>query len=146
MARQISENFVAIPRRDATHIQKIAPGPPMAIAAAIPTILPFPTQEESAVASALKDLICPTSLPFSSLPPMFPTHSRNAIPNLRNCTPRRRMVIMIPTPKYTHNMIGPNRKLINVTNTPLIASVIHYLQFFVRLADTIVRSSGTILV
>ena len=44
--------MVAIPRNAATHIQKIAPGPPIASAVAAPAMLPVPTWAAIAVASA----------------------------------------------------------------------------------------------
>ena len=50
--KSTSENFVAIPRSAATHIQKTAPGPPSAIAPATPAMLPVPTVAASAVQTA----------------------------------------------------------------------------------------------
>jgi len=44
--------MVAIPRNAAIHIQKIAPGPPIANAVAAPAIFPVPTCAAIAVASA----------------------------------------------------------------------------------------------
>src|SRR5699024_3368639 len=48
----ISEYFVAIPNRATIHIQKIAPGPPKAIATGTPTILAAPIVEASAPVTA----------------------------------------------------------------------------------------------
>ena len=64
IARKPSENFVAIPRRAAIHIQRSAPGPPEStpMAVATPTIFPVPMVAESAVHSAAK-------LDISPLPP-----------------------------------------------------------------------------
>ena len=54
--------FVAIPKKAKTHIQKIAPGPPIAIAVATPTILPVPIVADIAKQRALKLLISPEPL------------------------------------------------------------------------------------
>ena len=49
--------MVAIPKNAITHIQKIAPGPPVRIAPEAPITLPVPTWAAIAVASAWKELI-----------------------------------------------------------------------------------------
>ena len=49
--------MVLIPKRADSHIQKIAPIPPMAIAVATPPMFPVPTCAATAVASAWKELI-----------------------------------------------------------------------------------------
>ena len=64
--------MVAMPKNALTHIQKIAPGPPEAMAVAAPAILPVPTCAAMAVASAWKEL-----RPFSVL---FPC--REKFPNI----------------------------------------------------------------
>ena len=43
-----------MPKKAATHIQKMAPGPPTFTAVATPTMLPVPTVAASATQSALK--------------------------------------------------------------------------------------------
>ena len=48
------KNFVDIPTIALTHIQKIAPGPPMEIATATPAIFPIPIVEDKAVVKAWK--------------------------------------------------------------------------------------------
>ena len=53
-----------MPNSAVTHIQKIAPGPPSAIAVATPARLPVPTWPESAVDSAAKGLISPAPSPL----------------------------------------------------------------------------------
>ena len=58
-ARMISENLVIMPTRAVTHIQKRAPGPPMAIAVATPTMLPVPISPARAVMSAFQGEISP---------------------------------------------------------------------------------------
>ena len=52
MPSTFSEKFVIMPRNAATHIQKTAPGPPMAMAAATPAIFPVPMVAANAVQSA----------------------------------------------------------------------------------------------
>ena len=47
-----SEYLVAIPRKPEIHIQKIAPGPPAAIAVATPAMFPTPTVPPSAMFNA----------------------------------------------------------------------------------------------
>ena len=58
-ARVASPNFVAIPNRPVNHIQNTAPGPPIPIAVAPPTILPVPIVAARAVARAAKPPISP---------------------------------------------------------------------------------------
>jgi hypothetical protein len=50
--RSPSEYLVAMPNRPVTHIQNRAPGPPMAMAAPTPPMLPTPTVAASATDSA----------------------------------------------------------------------------------------------
>ena len=47
-----SANFVAMPKRPARIIQKVAPGPPRVTAAPTPAMLPRPTVPETAEVSA----------------------------------------------------------------------------------------------
>ena len=54
-----SAYFVAMPKNAATSIQKSAPGPPVPIAVATPTMLPVPIVAESAVQSAPKLVTSP---------------------------------------------------------------------------------------
>ena len=49
--------MVAMPKKAMTHIQKMAPGPPVRIAPDAPTMLPVPTWAAMAVASAWKELM-----------------------------------------------------------------------------------------
>ena len=55
-------NPVAIPTSATTHIQNTAPGPPMVMAMATPTMLPVPTREASPTAKAWKEEIPPSFL------------------------------------------------------------------------------------
>jgi len=57
--------MVAMPKKAITHIQKIAPGPPVRMAPEAPTMLPVPTWAAMAVARAWKEL-----MPDSCLPPL----------------------------------------------------------------------------
>lgn len=52
IARKVSAYLVAIPKIPVIHIQKIAPGPPAAMAVPTPIIFPVPKVAESAVQSA----------------------------------------------------------------------------------------------
>ncbi len=49
-----------MPRKADIHIQKTAPGPPMAIAPATPAILPVPTVDAKAVQTAWKGVMAPS--------------------------------------------------------------------------------------
>ena len=49
-----------MPNKALTHIQNIAPGPPMAMAIATPAMLPMPTVLLMALIRAWKLLICPS--------------------------------------------------------------------------------------
>lgn len=62
MAKRPSAYLVAIPKKAAIHIQKRAPGPPVLMAVATPTILPVPIVAASAVARAAKLEISPSPL------------------------------------------------------------------------------------
>ena len=74
--------MVAMPKKAATHIQKIAPGPPEIMAVAQPVILPVPTWAAMEVATAWKELM--PSLPaFSPLRLKLPNRRLNPVPNLR---------------------------------------------------------------
>ena len=61
IAKDPSKNLVAIPTVALTHIQKIAPGPPIVRAMATPAIFPIPTVAAIALVRASKELICPGS-------------------------------------------------------------------------------------
>ena len=60
MASSASAYFVAIPTSPTTHIQKMAPGPPIVMAVATPAIFPFPIVADNAVISVLKLEISPS--------------------------------------------------------------------------------------
>ena len=88
--------MVAMPKKAMTHIQKMAPGPPVRIAPEAPTMLPVPTWAAMAVASAWKEvmpLFCAPPLSFR-LPKVF----FMASPKQRTCTKRVRMLYHRPTP------------------------------------------------
>ncbi len=73
MATTISAYLVHMPNRPDTHSQNKAPGPPRKIAVATPAMLPTPTVEASAVATAWNGRTLPSpppgwvSLPSTSL-------------------------------------------------------------------------------
>lgn len=75
-----SANFVPIPSRPDTHIQKTAPGPPEAIAVATPAMLPTPTVPPMATETAWKGVTSPSA----------PGARRNALPSVsRHIRPKR---------------------------------------------------------
>ena len=59
MARTPSWYFVAMPTTALTHIQKMAPGPPMTRAIATPAMLPIPTVAPITEVRAWTEEICP---------------------------------------------------------------------------------------
>ena len=84
-----------MPKKAITHIQKIAPGPPIRIAPEAPTMLPVPTCAAMAVASAWKELMpLLWRLPRSV---RLPKTRRIPSPKQRTCTKRVRMVYHSPT-------------------------------------------------
>ena len=89
--------MVAMPKKAAIHIQKMAPGPPMAMAVAAPARLPVPTWAAMAVATDWKELMpCLSArLPFRE---RSPKSMRTACPNLRIWMNFSRMVKYMPTP------------------------------------------------
>ena len=95
-ARVTSENFVAIPTRAEIHIQKTAPGPPIAIAPETPAMLPVPIEAASAVHIALKGETAPDLLSvfLKDLPAVF----FMMCPNLENWINPSRTLINRPTP------------------------------------------------
>lgn len=75
-------NAVAIPTNATIHIQKTAPGPPMATASATPARFPVPTREAIVILKAWNALIprrplCSTASSVMTL---------NILPNKRNWT------------------------------------------------------------
>ena len=83
--------MVAMPKKEETHIQKMAPGPPAAMAVAAPAMLPVPIWAATAVARDWKELIPPCVFAFleEKTPPnmaFMPSAQR------RTCTNRRRKV------------------------------------------------------
>ena len=59
MASTDSAYFVAMPTSAVIHIQNTAPGPPSAMAAATPTMLPLPMVADSAVISDWNGVMSP---------------------------------------------------------------------------------------
>ena len=89
--------MVAMPKKAASHIQKMAPGPPEIMAVAQPVMLPVPTWAAMEVATAWKELM--PSLPaFSPLRLMLPNSRLKPVPNFRTWMKRVRMVKMMPVP------------------------------------------------
>src|SRR5690606_6931447 len=69
MARVQVKYLVAIPTKADTHIQNIAPGPPMLIAKATPLKLPRPTVAATAEDKACREVMSPVALGSSYFPP-----------------------------------------------------------------------------
>ena len=88
--------MVAMPKKAMTHIQKMAPGPPVRMAPEAPTMFPVPTWAAMAVASAWNELMpCSCRPPRNDrLPKVFFIPS----PKQRTCINRVRTVYHRPTP------------------------------------------------
>ena len=97
-----SAYFVAMPNAAQTHIQKIAPGPPMRMAVATPPMLPLPTVEASAVDSAWNGVIVPSAAVVRSTMP--DSAKRTAAGNRRICTRPVAAVSSPPTMTSTSGM------------------------------------------
>src|SRR3990172_3988034 len=81
-----------MPRTPETQSQKSAPGPPRNRAVATPAMLPTPTVDARAVATAWNGVTLPSPPPCLV---SFPRTSRSAVHRCRNCTARVRRSIMI---------------------------------------------------
>ena len=69
--------------------QNSAPGPPRVMAVETPAMLPTPTVEASAVATAWNGVTVPAACVFVKT---LPSTSRSVFPSQRNWTPRVRIV------------------------------------------------------
>ena len=100
-----------MPKKAATHIQKMAPGPPVTRAVMAPTRFPVPTCAAMAVVRAWNELIpdLPAASPKSE---KLPKSLRQAIPNFETWTNPSRRVKNIPVPQRRgiRNFV-PQRKL-----------------------------------
>ncbi len=95
-------NFVAMPRKAVTHIQKRAPGPPQWIAIATPAMFPIPTVAESAVVRAWKWVTSPGSSGSS----YFPLVTATPWMKCRIWTKPSRRVRKTPTPRRQRTTKG----------------------------------------
>ena len=123
-----------MPKKALSHIQKIAPGPPEAIAVAAPAMLPVPTCAATAVASDWNELM--PSLPACSpCRRMLPNTALSPCLNLRTCTNLSRTVNQIPVP--------PSR-MIRITSFSHVLTVPtnEFSTFAISLAKSIVSPSG----
>src|SRR5688572_13494957 len=84
---------VEAPSKAMTHIQKIAPGPPKAIAVAVPAMLPTPMRPDSEI-----DRACHDDTPAADFSPF--TMSRSISPKPRICMKRVRIENHSPTPRH----------------------------------------------
>ena len=88
--------MVAMPKNEMTHIQNTAPGPPVRIAPATPTMIPVPTWAAMAVASAWNELMPPP--PFLPLSVRLPKTLFQPSLKQRTCTQRVLTLYQMPTP------------------------------------------------
>ena len=95
-ARVDSTKAVEAPKKAMIHIQKMAPGPPSAIAVATPTMLPVPTRPDKATQKASKEEMpcCWPSADFSA----EAKSERIINPKRRTCTKRVRKEKYSPAP------------------------------------------------
>ena len=126
-ASRISEYLVAIPIRAVTHSQNRAPGPPRVTAAVIPAMLPVPTVPASAVETAWKGVISPSSA--FCLVKILPRVFFIAWPKRRNCMPPMRMVIRMPVPISRTIITGPQTNPLIALLTLTIKSICNSFSF-----------------
>ena len=93
-----------MPTAAVTHIQKIAPGPPMRIAVATPPIFPLPTVEARAVDRAWNEVMEPSPAPDPGFARALPNVRRTASGKCRTWTKPVRIVIRRPTSTSTSGM------------------------------------------
>ena len=110
-ARQPSAYLVAMPKKAASHIHRMAPGPPALMAVATPTMFPVPTVAARAVHRALKESMSPSPL-FSALKISFRERGR-----WRTCRNPSRKLRKIPVPTSSTRSGGPQTKLSIAFNT-----------------------------
>src|SRR3990172_9089743 len=97
-----------MPRTPETQSQKSAPGPPRNRAVATPAMLPTPTVDARAVATAWNGVTLPSPPPCLV---SFPRTSRSAVHRCRNCTARVRTVRTNPVPITTRSRGAPQTRL-----------------------------------
>ena len=88
--------MVAMPKNEMTHIQNTAPGPPVRMAPATPTMMPVPTCAAMAVASAWNELMPPP--PFLPLSVRLPKTLFQPSLKQRSWTKFVFTVYQMPTP------------------------------------------------
>lgn len=111
-ASMLSANFVDIPIKEDTTIQKSAPGPPRTIADATPTIFPVPIVAASSVIKEENGVI-PSDFSFEELSPstLYAQQAhRMAKANLRRGRKRIRNIRNIPVPNISASIHGPQTK------------------------------------
>ena len=123
-ARTLSAYLVESPKRAEIHIQTIAPGPPMTMAVATPTILPVPMVAARAVIRDWNGVISPSLLPMPSLSGSLKIDF-SANPRLRHGRKFSRMVRKTPVPTSSTSIKGPHTK--SFTAFSITAKSIRYL-------------------
>ena len=109
-----------MPKRPETHSQNSAPGPPMTIAVATPAMLPTPTVEASAVATAWNGVTLPVPSPRENI---LPSTSWSANPRRRNCTKPVRIVSSRPVPMSSTIIGQPQTRPFRVRSKVSNASI-----------------------
>ena len=93
-----------MPTAAVTHIQKIAPGPPIRMAVATPPMFPLPTVEASAVESAWNDVMAPSLASDPGFATALPSVRRTASGKRRTWTKPVLIVMRRPTSTSTSGM------------------------------------------
>ena len=124
-----STNLEDIPSNPHKIIQKVAPGPPIAIAIATPAMFPLPTVPDTAVAKAWKWLTSPLSFLFSSSPSYLPITVLKESPNPRILiNPKYRVKKAAPPTNKKidrFKLISPEGKEITSTSSNLTKKIIN---------------------
>jgi hypothetical protein len=133
IARVQVKNFVAIPTKAETHIQNMAPGPPVPIANATPLILPRPTVAAIAEDKACKEVISPAAPGSSYFPP---TTFMACLNPLKGMNPEKTS-IKNPPPIKSSNKGVPQIQLLNL----IISSPKFNISFYFDHLISIVQSN-----
>ena len=111
MPSVFSANAVIMPKNADTHIQKIAPGPPMASAVATPAMLPVPAEAASAVHMAAKgETACAPPARRPAPPKQDSRVLRSHSPQCRSWNTWVRRVKYSPVPTSSASRGGPQSR------------------------------------
>ena len=135
-----------MPKKALSHIQKMAPGPPEAIAVAAPAMFPVPTCAATAVASDWNELM-PSFPALSPCRRILPKTALRPCRNLRTWTNFSRMVNQIPVPHRSTSKIASHIQVFTVLTkevSPFMKSAapfIHLPPFIMVNHKSVVRFS-----